>query len=289
LLLRDSLPTKARLVRKPSVRIEFDPAEERAPDNETGVDEHICITDHNATVREVVGGKTFEFTAGNDQRLIPSVSVIGRLPASTGTFFQNNPSIRPSLIDYICSQFPTDLHSSNFNLIDAYCGSGFFSISLAHMFANVVGIEISDDSITFARHNAKLNGLDNVTYITGNAEEIFKVGYHPPIQWIPRIYIVDLIYKEITFEPSLSYLIIDPPRKGCDSSFLDQVIAFSPKKIIYISCNVHTQARDVGYLVRGVGGKAIYRIESIRGADFFPQTYHIEGVCILSKTDDTEN
>jgi len=79
-------------------------------------------------------------------------------------------------------------------------------------------------------------------------------------------------------------VVIDPPRKGCDESFLTQLLKFGPKRVVYVSCNVHTQARDVGVLVRGIeNGGARYKIESLRGFDFFPQTGHVEGVAVLSR------
>ncbi|KAH8915960.1 S-adenosyl-L-methionine-dependent methyltransferase, partial [Atractiella rhizophila] len=123
--------------------------------------------------------------------------------------------------------------------------------------------EISSSSITYAKHNAKLNGIEDVDFVLGKAEEIFS---------------------SIDFPSADSVLIIDPPRKGCDSLFLDQVTTFKPETIVYVSCNVHTQARDVGYLLEKGQQKGYdLRIESLRGMDFFPQTHHIEGLCILRR------
>ncbi len=83
-------------------------------------------------------------------------------------------------------------------------------------------------------------------------------------------------------------MVIDPPRKGCDESFLTQLLKFGPKRVVYVSCNVHTQARDVGLLVRGMerAGKTRYEIESLRGFDFFPQTGHVEGVAVLNRVEE---
>ena len=83
-------------------------------------------------------------------------------------------------------------------------------------------------------------------------------------------------------------MVIDPPRKGCDESFLKQLLNFGPRRVVYVSCNVHTQARDVGVLVRGMDGPGTrYEIESLRGFDFFPQTSHVEGVAVLSRFEDS--
>lgn len=86
--------------------------------------------------------------------------------------------------------------------------------------------------------------------------------------------------KNIKFPAAQTTVIIDPPRKGCDEAFLKQLLAFGPAKVLYISCNVHTQARDVGFMVNA----GAYTIDSLTGADLFPLTYHIEGVCVLNKS-----
>ena len=81
-------------------------------------------------------------------------------------------------------------------------------------------------------------------------------------------------------------MVLDPPRKGCDADFLGQLLRFGPRRVVYVSCNVHTQARDVGVLVRGEGGDgARYALESLVGFDFFPQTGHVEGVAVLNRVD----
>lgn len=116
------------------------------------------------------------------------------------------------------------------------------------------------DSIKYAKINAEINGLKNIRFLAGSAEAIFE---------------------DLTFDASKTTILIDPPRKGCDEAFLKQLLAFSPKRIVYVSCNVHTQARDVGYIVKESGEK--YQVDSIRGCDLFPQTYHVEALAVLSK------
>jgi tRNA (uracil-5-)-methyltransferase len=84
-------------------------------------------------------------------------------------------------------------------------------------------------------------------------------------------------------------VVIDPSRKGCDESFISQLMDYGPKRLCYVSCNVHTQARDVGWLVGGLGKRAgMYEIESVRGFDFFPQTSHVEGVAFLRRVEKSE-
>lgn len=84
-------------------------------------------------------------------------------------------------------------------------------------------------------------------------------------------------------------MIIDPPRKGCDTLFLEQLVRFKPAKLVYVSCNVHTQARDVGDLLRMMekaeDGAKTYVVDSLRGLDLFPQTSHVESVAVLTLKD----
>jgi len=224
--------------------------------------QHICITDHKATVREQVGESIFEFPAGS--------------------FFQNNNSVLLSLVRYVRDAiFAADPATTTpTHLVDTYCGSGLFAISLASAFQHIAGVEISADSITSARHNAKLNGLppadapsniktESITFSVGKSESIFETVSH--------------------FPSAQTVVIIDPPRKGCDQPFLEQLVRFRPAKLVYVSCNVHTQARDIGDLVRMMAeaGKQVgehertYTIESLRGLDLFPQTSHVESVAVL--------
>lgn len=205
-----------------------------------------CVTDPNAISTEYIDD--FVFTN------------------SAGAFFQNNNSILPKFTayirDHVLSKDEPERPSPIRYLIDAYCGSGLFTITLSSLFSSSIGIDIAIDSITAAKKNAILNGLANASFKTADASAIFK---------------------EVTYPPDETAIVIDPSRKGCDDAFLQQLLRFSPKRIVYVSCNVHTQARDVGTLVAGIGSSK-YEIESIRGFDFFPQTGHVEGVAILARS-----
>lgn len=114
---------------------------------------HICITDHKQIVHEKVLDSHFEQNAGS--------------------FFQNNSSILDSSMTYIASLLPSS--TSDSYLVDAYCGSGLFSICLARHFSKTMGIELSADSIRWAKHNAILNKVENASFMVGQAEAIFKV------------------------------------------------------------------------------------------------------------------
>lgn len=199
------------------------------------------VTDHKATVKERVLTTKFESPAG--------------------TFFQNNRSILPSLLNYVRDQITSTGTSEDRYLVDAYCGSGLFSLCLASLFREVSGVEISSESIKYATKNAELNGITNAKFLAGNAEDIFG---------------------RIEYPADNTTVIIDPPRRGCDEEFIRQLVRLGPKHIVYVSCNVHTQARDVGQLVTK---DARYKIKSVRGADLFPQTHHVEGVCVLERAD----
>ncbi|GAA6028275.1 hypothetical protein NBRC10512_003115 [Rhodotorula toruloides] len=234
LLLRDSLPPRpADATAKPA---------DYAPSTEP----HVCITDHHATVREQVGTNEFEQQAGS--------------------FFQNNNSILPSLLDYVREAIGPRKEGEERYLVDAYTGSGLFAISLADQFDHVEGVEIDKASIRWAKKNAEYNkgpGRGEVGFQDGKAEEIFK---------------------DITFPPERTTIVIDPPRKGCDELFISQLLAFAPRNVVYVSCNPRTQARDIGMIVRQstAAGKP-YRIDSARAADLFANTHHAEGVAVLSR------
>ncbi|KAI1748278.1 uracil-5--methyltransferase [Xylaria castorea] len=222
------------------------------------IDWKTCITDNNATSTEYVGDYVFHNPAGS--------------------FFQNNNSILPVFTDYIRQHILPTRHPGSIKyLIDAYSGSGLFTITLSSLFQGSTGIDIADRSIEFARTNATANNLSEsqANFIAADAGQLFK---------------------SVRYNPDETVVVLDPPRKGCDADFLAQLLRFGPRRVVYVSCNVHTQARDVGMLVRGETGSAdassdandkgtCYEIESLRGFDFFPQTSHVEGVAVLNRVD----
>ncbi len=169
-----------------------------------------------------------------------------------GEFFQNNPFILPELVE-----FAIEHAKGPKNLVDAYCGVGVFALAASKYFENVAGVEISAKAIECANVNARINAIKNCDFLIGKAETIFA----------------DIAKR---FDGAETSMIIDPPRAGCDVAFLEQLIAFAPKKLVYVSCGPDTQARDLAYLTqRG------YVIEKLQPFDLFPQTRHIENVAIL--------
>lgn len=206
-----------------------------------------CVTESRQIVREYVNGFTFEFSAGE--------------------FFQNNNSILPLVTNYVKENLSieesgvSDDKKENY-LVDAYCGSGLFSITCSQNVSRVIGVEVSADSVKFAERNAATNKIPNCKFIVGKAEKIFE---------------------DIDIPASQTAVILDPPRKGCDEVFLNQLAVFNPAKIVYISCNVHSQARDVEWFINNTDNGSQYQVESIKGFDFFPQTHHIESVAVLKR------
>lgn len=211
---------------------------------------HVCVTEYHKTVRERVGKHVFEFPAGS--------------------FFQNNSSILEPLTSYVRDAMLKSQPELKY-LVDAYCGSGLFSITLWEGFSQVVGIEISKESIESARHNGVLNDIpeSRCRFYAGEAERIFDIDMGEGMM------------MKTLFPAELTAVIIDPPRKGCDRVFLEQLVKFGPGKMVYVSCNVHTQARDLGMIFEMTKGG--YEIESIRGFDLFPQTSHVESVAVLRR------
>lgn len=212
-------------------------------ENEKEVLVKSCVTKPRQIVTEYINGFTFEFSAGE--------------------FFQNNNSILPKVTEYVCSnlQIPRP-EGTPLYLVDAYCGSGLFSITASKGVDRVVGVDVSADSVKFAQRNAERNGVKNAEFIDGKAEKIFA---------------------KIDTPNDLTSVIIDPSRKGCDEVFLNQLSDYKPARVVYVSCNVHSQARDIQWFLNNTGNGGEYKIESIRGFDFFPQTHHVESVAVLSR------
>ncbi len=171
-----------------------------------------------------------------------------------GEFFQNNPFILPKLVDYVAGEALLD--GARY-LVDAYCGVGLFALSLASKFESVAGVEISQASVLWAQANARISNVSNARFLIGKAEAIFN---------------------GLSFPAEETALVIDPPRKGCDADFRDQLLAFAPARLVYVSCDPATQARDLQIFVKGG-----YEITRIQPFDLFPHTRHIENVVSLSR------
>ena len=142
---------------------------------------------------------------------------------------------------------------------DLYCGIGTISLFLARHAAQVHGVEIVPEAIEDARENARINGITNAMFYAGKAEEI-----------LPEKYRDEQIRADV--------IVVDPPRKGCERSVLDTMLAMAPERIVYVSCDPATLARDLKYLCDGG-----YTLQKVQAVDQFCHTVHVETVCLLSQ------
>lgn len=169
-----------------------------------------------------------------------------------GDFFQNNPFILPELVDFVLAHARTE---QTRYLVDAYCGVGVFALCAARQFEAVAGVEVNASAIKWANANATINGITNAEFLIGEAESIFA---------------------SVGFPGDETVMILDPPRAGCDEVFLRQLLDFKPVRVVYVSCDPSTQARDLKLLLAGG-----YELLDVQPFDLFPQTRHIENVCVL--------
>ncbi|UHA74712.1 23S rRNA (uracil(1939)-C(5))-methyltransferase RlmD [Paenibacillus sp. 481] len=146
--------------------------------------------------------------------------------------------------------------TGNETVIDAYCGIGTISLFLARKAKRVLGVEIVEEAIADARRNAELNGMTNAEFEVGPAEVVIP-------GWKARGLAPDVI-------------VVDPPRKGCDNALLDTMLEMRPERIVYVSCNASTLARDLRVLADGG-----YTVKEVQPVDMFPHTVHVESVAVL--------
>ncbi|TLQ41227.1 23S rRNA (uracil(1939)-C(5))-methyltransferase RlmD [Ruoffia tabacinasalis] len=146
----------------------------------------------------------------------------------------------------------------NETVLDAYSGIGTIGLSLAQHAKQVYGMDIVDEAVEMAKQNAKVNGIKNATFEVGSAEE-----------WLPK-------WNEAGI--NFDVIVVDPPRKGLDQVFVDAVIEQQPEKIVYVSCNPATQARDARLFA-----DAGYDLQFVQPVDLFGQTTHVEAVALFTK------
>ena len=171
------------------------------------------------------------------------------------SFYQVNPRQTQKL--YAKALEYADLHGEE-TVWDLYCGIGTISLFLAQKAKFVRGVEIVPAAIENAKENAKLNGLENTEFFVGKAEEV-----------LPREYKKNGVYADV--------IVVDPPRKGCDETLLETMVEMNPERIVYVSCDSATLARDLKYLCeRG------YELKEVCPVDQFGQTVHVETVVLLS-------
>ena len=185
---------------------------------------------------------------------IEDVMCSNKITLSPLSFYQVNTEQAEKLYG-IAAEF-ADLKGDE-EIFDLYCGAGTIGLSMSDKVSHLTGVEVVKQAVENAKANAEANGITNADFICGDAGEIAdrlqKAGKHPDV------------------------IIVDPPRKGCDQLTLDAIVKMSPKKIVMISCNPATAARDCKILCSEENG---YKLERVKGVDLFPKTVHCE-CCVL--------
>lgn len=148
---------------------------------------------------------------------------------------------------------------------DLYCGIGTISLFLAQKAQKVYGVEIVPAAIEDARKNAEINGIDNAEFFVGKAEEV-----------LPAKYKEDGVYADV--------IVVDPPRKGCDGALIETMLSMKPERIVYVSCDSATLARDLKVLC-----EKEYQVEKVAVCDMFPGSVHVETVVLLGRKKSTED
>ena len=148
--------------------------------------------------------------------------------------------------------------TENDTLLDLYCGAGTIGLSMAKKIKSLIGVEIIPEAIEDAKINAEINGITNAEFICGDAPEAAE------------------ILAERGIRPDV--IIVDPPRKGCAPELLDTINRMNPDRLVYISCDPATLARDCAILK-----EKGYEVKKVTPVDMFPKTSHVETVCLLSK------
>ncbi len=173
---------------------------------------------------------------------------------SAGAFFQVNRA-QTEVLYGLVGQFAALTGSER--VVDLYCGAGTIGLTLAKGAKEVIGVEVFPQAVEDARENAARNGIPNAEFIAADAaqaaQKFAREGWRPDV------------------------IVVDPPRKGLAPQVVDAILEMSPQKLIYVSCDPATLARDVKGLVQG------YHLERVEAVDLFPRTYHVETVCLLTK------
>jgi tRNA (uracil-5-)-methyltransferase/23S rRNA (uracil1939-C5)-methyltransferase len=204
----------------------------------------------NGQNTSTIFGKETVFLAGEEviQENLGDLS----FELSARAFFQLNPAQTVTLYDEVKKAAAL---TGNEKVVDAYCGVGTIGLWLAKDAKEIRGMEIIKEAVEDAKQNALQNGYTNTYYEAGKAEEILP-------KWLKEGWKPDVI-------------VTDPPRTGCDQQFIDTVLQIKPKKLVYVSCNPSTLARDLKEL------STAYKIEYIQPVDMFPHTAHVEVVAKL--------
>ncbi|ANE48664.1 RNA methyltransferase [Paenibacillus swuensis] len=214
----------------------------------------ICQNVNTARTNVIFGGVT-RVLWGRD--VIHDTIGDVKFAISARSFYQVNP-VQTEVLYGKALQYAA--LSGRETVIDAYCGIGTITLFLAQHAKHVYGVEIVPEAIDDARGNSLLNGITNATFAVGKAEEVIPA-------WKQQGIAADVV-------------VVDPPRKGCDAVLLDTLLAMRPERIVYVSCNPATLARDLRVLADGG-----YIVAEVTPVDMFPHTVHVECVALLVRQD----
>ena len=192
--------------------------------------------------------KKYETLKGNNY----IIDKIGDLSykISPSSFFQVNKYQVKKLYDLVLDNLKPNKSDK---VLDLYCGTGTIGLYVANYVDEVLGIEINEDAIKDANYNKELNNIHNISFTAGDSKIIHNINFKP------------------------NKIIVDPPRAGLDKKVIDDIIRINPERLVYVSCDPITLARDLNIL------KEKYNVNKIIPVDMFPRTYHVETVCVLER------
>lgn len=213
------------------------------------------------TVIHSINGAKTSMVLGEQQKTVKGPGFISdrllgcTFRISAGSFYQVNPIQTEKLYSQALQM--ADLTGTE-SVLDAYCGTGTIGILAAKASKNVIGVELNRQAVQDAIINAKINQVQNIRFVCDDAGRFLQKAAAK--NEVPEV------------------VIMDPPRAGSDEAFLSALVYASPKKVVYISCNPETQARDVQYLT-----KHGYKIMNMQPVDLFPHTDHVENIALIQK------
>ncbi len=213
----------------------------------------ICLNVNKEKTNVILGGKVIPLWG--EPYITDYIGAV-KYQISPLSFYQVNPIQTRKLYDIALDY--AELHGDEV-VWDLYCGIGTISLFLAQKAKAVYGVEIIPQAIEDAERNAEINGIKNVRFYTGAAEEV-----------LPKIYREEKTAADV--------IVVDPPRKGCEQSLLDTILAMAPKRIVYVSCDPATLARDLKYLC-----EKDYKLARVRAVDQFAHSVHVETVVALHR------
>lgn len=221
------------------------------------------LLNFNKANTNVILGDSFRILSG-DGFIYDYIEDV-KFKISAQSFFQVNP-VQTDILYSKAIEF-ADINS-DMHVWDMYCGIGTISLLMAKKAKKVYGVEIVDRAIKDAKENASLNAINNADFFVGKAEEL-----------------VPLKFEEDKGQTGISkpdVVVVDPPRKGCDEKLLDTLAFMNPKRIVYVSCNPSTLARDLRTLAdQG------YKLEKVQPVEMFPYSCHVECVALLQRMSNT--